>query len=97
MMTAPLSLVSSAPVIVRDDVPAAMAEAYVASHPAGSTYHRPAWIQVVRQAFGHEAQYSAAMAGDRIVGVLPLVFFRSRVFGRLRHDRPLSRAGAAAG
>ena len=93
MMTAPLSLMSSAPVIVRDDVPAATAEAYVASHPDGSTYHRPAWIQVVRQAFGHEAQYSAAMAGDRIVGVLPLVFFRSRVFGRFAVSMPFFNYG----
>src|SRR5688572_8701366 len=93
MTTAALTVVSDAPVVVREDVTAAAAEAYVASHPAASTYHRPAWIQVVRRAFGHEAKYLVAQVDDTIVGVLPLVFFRSRLFGRFAASMPFFNYG----
>lgn len=93
MTTAPLRLASAGPVVVRDDAPAAAADAYVTSHPAGSAYHRPAWMHVVGRAFGHRTKYLVAESGGRVAGVLPLVFFRSRLFGRFAVSMPFFNYG----
>jgi hypothetical protein len=86
MKAAGLRLVE-APVGVRDDAPLASAEAYVTAHPRGASYQRPIWLDVIRAAFGHETKYLVAEAAGQLVGVLPLVFFRSRIFG------PMATAG----
>ena len=93
MTTAPLRLVNSAPIVVRDDAPAAAADVYVTAHPSASTYHRPAWMNVVRNAFGHQTKYLVAESGGRVAGVLPLVFFRSRLFGRSAVSMPFFNYG----
>jgi serine/alanine adding enzyme len=93
MTTAPLRLASTAPVVVRDDAPAAMADAYVTAHASSSAYQRPAWMQVVSTAFGHDTKYLVAESAGRAVGVLPLVFFRSRLFGRFAVSMPFFNYG----
>jgi FemAB-related protein (PEP-CTERM system-associated) len=93
MTTAALRLVSSSPIVVRDDAPAATADAYVEAHPSGSSYHRPVWMHVMRQVFGHETRYLVGETGGRIAGVLPLVFFRSRLFGRFTVSMPFLNYG----
>jgi FemAB-related protein (PEP-CTERM system-associated) len=92
MKAAGLRLVE-APVGVRDDAPLASAEAYVAAHPRGTSYHRPIWLDVIRAAFGHETKYLVAEAAGQLVGVLPLVFFRSRLFGRFAVSMPFVNYG----
>lgn len=92
MKTAGLRLVE-APVTVRDDAPRASAEAYVTAHPLGSSYHRPIWLDVIRAAFGHETKYLVAESAGQIAGVLPLVFFRSRLFGRFAVSMPFVNYG----
>ena len=57
-------------------------DAYVASHPDGTIDHAWRWQQIFLDVFGHKSTYVAAKRGDRIVGVLPLVTFNSRLFGR---------------
>lgn len=84
------------PVIVRDDVPADVCDRYVSAHPDASAYHRPAWLGVIARAFGHRTCYLAAQSADRIVGVLPLVFFRSRLFGRFAVSVPFVNYGGVA-
>ena len=93
MTASQLEMVKSAPVALRADLQADRADAYVAAHPLGSSYHRPVWLRIIRAAFGHETSYLAAEAGDRVVGVLPLVFFRSRVFGRFAVSMPFLNYG----
>jgi FemAB-related protein (PEP-CTERM system-associated) len=78
---------------VRDDVPRDACDAYVAAHPQASTYHRPAWLEVIRAAFGHRTAYLAAETNGRVSGVLPLVFFRSRLFGRFAVSMPFLNYG----
>src|SRR5690606_2551974 len=56
--------------------------AYVASHPDATAYHHAAAVNVGRAAFGLDTQCISAHAGDRIVGVLPLVEQSSLLFGR---------------
>ena len=80
-------------VTVRDDVPADLCEAYVSSNPCASAYHNPAWLDVVRRAFGHETKYLVAESADGCAGVLPLVLFRSRLFGRFAVSLPFVNYG----
>jgi serine/alanine adding enzyme len=88
-----LRLVTSVPVSVRDDLPRQTCDAYVARHPAASSYHRPEWLDLIRSAFGHDTKYLTAETPDGVAGVLPLVFFRSRVFGRFTVSLPFVNYG----
>jgi FemAB-related protein (PEP-CTERM system-associated) len=79
--------------VVRDDASEGACDAYVIAHPSGKFYHRPAWLGIVRRAFGRQTRYLTAESGGRIVGVLPLVFFRSRVFGHFAVSMPFLNYG----
>ena len=71
---------------------AARVEAYVAAHPKGTAFHRPAWLNAVEAATGHAAlALVAEVAGDR-VGYLPFSLIHSPLFGRL-----LASSGFAVG
>jgi FemAB-related protein (PEP-CTERM system-associated) len=66
---------------------------FVASCPSATGYHRWCWRGVFERAFGHETIYLAARRGPGIVGVLPLVCFRSRLFGRFLVSLPFVNYG----
>jgi FemAB-related protein (PEP-CTERM system-associated) len=68
-------------VTVETQAPAAWDE-YVGGHACGKAYHLAAPVQVGRRAFGLDTRFMTAYAGDRIVGVLPLVEQSSLLFGR---------------
>lgn len=53
---------------------------YVEGEPGASNYHRWMWREAIEESFPHKAYYLAAMEGDGICGVLPLVHVRSRLF-----------------
>lgn len=75
---------SSAPrltVAAVDDSAAADWDAFVAGEPAASVYHGYAWRRLVQSVFGHQTLYFAAREGAQVVGVLPLVRLKSRLFG----------------
>lgn len=74
--------IEARPILVRDTTDGRAWDAYVSRHRDASAYHLFGWRAVITQAFGHETRYLAALAGDDVVGVLPLVLFRSRLFGR---------------
>ena len=87
-------MVSPFPVAVDDAVPTAARvtvseqvteqewDTFVASHPAGTVEQLWGWSHIFRHVFGHEPVYLAARRAGGIVGVLPLVKFRSLLFGR---------------
>lgn len=56
-------------------------DAFVASQPHASAYHRAGWARLIGRAFGHEVRLLAACEGPAVRGVLPLVVMRSRLFG----------------
>ena len=56
-------------------------EAFVATAPAATVFHGLAWQRVIAGSLGHATPYRCAWRGDRLVGVLPLVHVRSRLFG----------------
>src|SRR5205823_14557234 len=66
---------------------------YVASHPAATGYHVWGWRRVFEEAFGHETIYLSARENSEIVGVLPLVVFRSALFGRFAVSLPFVNYG----
>jgi serine/alanine adding enzyme len=82
-------------VTVRSDVPAADLDRYVQGNPAATGYHLAGWLRVIERAFGHETRCLAAMRGNDVTGVLPLVFFNSRLFGRFTVSMPFLNYGGA--
>ena len=55
---------------------------FVERHRDATVAHLGAWGSIVGGAYGHEAVYLTAEDGGEIVGILPLIFLRSRLFGR---------------
>lgn len=73
---------SVTPVVLDDRIAADEWDRYVTAQPASTSYHLHAWRRVFERAFGHTTLYIGARRGAALVGVLPLVEMRSRVFGR---------------
>jgi len=80
-------------VFVAADSDAGEWECYVTSQHAASQYHGWKWRGVFERAFGHQAQYLLARRDAAVVGVLPLVVFRSRLFGRFMVSLPFVNYG----
>ena len=67
---------------------------FVDGHPDATAYHRWAWRDVFSNAFKHRSIYLVAQQdGTRIVGVLPLVEFRSHLFGTFAVSLPFVNYG----
>ena len=73
---------------VAEDVSPLEWDTYVESHPQASRYHLWAWRQIFENAFGLETIYLAARTANAVTGVLPLVLFRSVLFGRFAVSLP---------
>lgn len=70
-------------------------DAYVSSRSSATGYHTWAWRDVIERTFGHAPFYVMARARVRpdVVGVLPLVEIRSRLFGRTLTSLPFVNYG----
>jgi FemAB-related protein (PEP-CTERM system-associated) len=61
-------------------------------------FHRWGWKAVIEQVFGHECLYFAARdEAERVVGVLPLVHAKSRLFGDYLVSMPFLNYGGPLG
>jgi serine/alanine adding enzyme len=80
-------------IVVRSDVSAGELDRYVRAHPGATGYHLTGWMRVIERAFGHDTRYLAAESSAGLAGVLPLVFFRSRIFGRFTVSMPFLNYG----
>jgi FemAB-related protein (PEP-CTERM system-associated) len=83
----------AAPVVVHNEAPAARWDAYVKRHPHASGYHLAVWLDIIGRAFGHETCALVAESPRGVVGVLPLVIFRSSIFGRFLVSMPFVNYG----
>lgn len=54
---------------------------YVDSHKDSTFFHRAGWVAALQTGLKHAAHYLYAMENERIVGVLPLIHTKSRLFG----------------
>ena len=78
---------------IRDDVSAQDTDRYVEAHPHSTGYHLRAWTDLIGRAFNHRTLYLAARTRTGIAGVLPVVFFRSRLFGTFAVSLPFVNYG----
>jgi FemAB-related protein (PEP-CTERM system-associated) len=81
------------PVVVHREASTARWDAYVRTCPGASGYHLSAWLDIINRSFAHETCALAAESAGRIVGVLPLVMFRSPIFGRFLVSIPFVNYG----
>lgn len=65
-----------------DSAAATAWDAFVLQCPQANFFHRAGWKRVIEKSFGHDCHFLYAKRGGAIVGVLPLVHIRSRLFGR---------------
>ena len=56
-------------------------DSFVQARPDATFFHLAAWRRVIEAAFGHRAHYLTAEQDGAIVGVLPLVEVKTRLFG----------------
>jgi FemAB-related protein (PEP-CTERM system-associated) len=70
---------------------------FVLGSPRASFYHRIEWRAINERCFGHETAYLAALDGDRIVGIFPLVRIKSLLFGNLACSMPFVNYGGPCG
>ena len=82
------SAAPSGPVSVIDDLPGAQWDRYVEQHPDATIDHLSGWRHVFERVFHQRSAYLAAMRGGEVAGVLPLVLFRSLIFGRFAVSVP---------
>src|SRR5262245_62035348 len=68
-------------------------DAFVERHPGASGYHLSGWRPIFENVFGHQTHYLSASRGACVVGILPLVEFRSRLFGRFAVSLPFVNQG----
>lgn len=69
---------------------------YVERNPAASIYHRAEWRALIKQAFGHEGRYFIARDNNHcVVGILPLIHLKSRLFGNFLVSMPYFNYGGA--
>jgi len=80
---------------VRDGDEAAW-EGYVDRSSQTTFFHRVGWRRIVEDALGHAAHYRCAWRNGRIVGVLPLIHIRSRLFGNALISTAFTTGGGIA-
>ncbi|MBT0669122.1 FemAB family PEP-CTERM system-associated protein [Novosphingobium profundi] len=77
---------------LRDAGECARLDAFVAAHPQGSPFHRPAWFVSVARATGNRAFALVQEKAGELVALLPLDCIESPIFGRV-----LASSGFAVG
>ena len=80
-------------VTVSEDVTGREWDEFVLSYPGSSVDHLWSWRQIVQDVFKHQPAYLAARRGTDVVGVLPLIRFQSRLFGRFVVSLPFLNYG----
>ena len=66
---------------------------FLATQPRASFYHLAGWRSINQDVLGHRCFQLAARSGGNIVGVLPLVFVSSPIFGRILCSMPFVNFG----
>ena len=71
-------------------------DAFVAECPDATFFHQSAWQSLIERVFRHRTHYLLAERGPTIVGVLPLVQVKSRLFGHSFSALPFAVYGGCA-
>jgi len=79
-----------------DGITSEMWDGYVDNHSNATIYHHSCWREVIGRAFGHKADYLVALDENRqVVGLLPTVEVKSRLFGHYMVSMPFFTGGGA--
>lgn len=81
---------------IRRDVPPSQWDAFVDAHPDATIYHRSEWERVLGDVFGRRMIRLGAVDAGELVGILPLVPFKSLLFGRFATSMPFMNYGGIA-
>ncbi|MFA9439041.1 FemAB family XrtA/PEP-CTERM system-associated protein [Uliginosibacterium sp. sgz301328] len=76
-----------------DDSDNARWDAYVRGNAQATFFHLSAWRSLIATVFRHPVHHVYAERGGRIVGVLPLVEVKSRLFGHALSSMPFAAYG----
>jgi FemAB-related protein (PEP-CTERM system-associated) len=71
-------------------------EAFVFRDDSTTFFHRAGWRRVIENSLGHRAHYRCAWRGDQLVGILPLIEIKSRLFGHALISLAFGVAGGIA-
>ncbi|WP_426955490.1 FemAB family XrtA/PEP-CTERM system-associated protein [Muricoccus radiodurans] len=71
-----------------DDAAAPAWDRFVRAMPDATFCHLSGWAGVIGRAFGHPTHYAFAEQDGAVVGVLPLVHMRTRLFGNTLSSTP---------
>jgi len=93
MLAASSSTAGEAHLTVSDRIEPAEWDQYVERHPEGSIDHLWRWRDVFSRVFDHQSTYLVARRNGAVGGILPLVHFRSRLFGRFLVSVPFLNYG----
>ena len=75
---------------------AALWDAFVATCPQATFFHRAAWQHILRDVFHHDTHFLFAQEAGRITGVLPLAHMKSLLFGKSLTSLPFAVYGGVA-
>jgi FemAB-related protein (PEP-CTERM system-associated) len=70
-------------------------EGFVAHHPQGTVFHRPAWLAAVERGTGQQALALVQERGGRIEAYLPFSLIHSPIFGRVLASTGFAVGGGA--
>lgn len=91
-----VGIVAPIEVAVRESFDAATAarwNGFLKGFPNARVVHRAEWAAIFRDGLGHQPKFLEASEGGRIVGVMPLVFMQSLLFGRFLVSSPYVNVG----
>ena len=63
---------------------------FIACHHRANLYHDPRWAELIRRCFSHQTFFLACAreSGETLEGILPLVYLKSRIFGKALVSMP---------
>ncbi|MCB1825695.1 MAG: FemAB family PEP-CTERM system-associated protein [Candidatus Competibacteraceae bacterium] len=66
---------------------------FVMQYEMATFYHRFAWKEINEKCFGHKTFYLAAIEGNQLRGIFPIIFLKSRLFGKILCSMPFMNLG----
>ncbi len=66
---------------------------YLMQNEMATFYHRFSWKEINEKCFGHQTFYLAAVDGGELRGIFPIVFLKTRFFGKILCSLPFVNLG----
>jgi len=95
-MNAPLPLCATVTVRAATGSDSTRWDAFVATCPEATFFHRFAWREIYESVFNHRTHYLIAERAGEVAGILPIVEMRSLLFGHSLSSLPFAVYGGAA-